>query len=42
MRLAIYFTSSNEVNKRRLSFEVNKNNPWARNIYMYLTEMQKM
>jgi len=32
MRLAIYFTSNKEVNKRRLSFEVNKNNLWAQNI----------
>jgi len=32
MRLAIYFTSNKEVNKRRLSYEVNKNNLWTQNI----------
>ena len=31
MRLAIYFTSNKEVNKSRLSFEVNKNSLWAQN-----------
>jgi len=32
MRLAIYFTSNKEVNKRRHSFEVNTNNLWSQNI----------
>jgi len=39
MRLAIYFTANKEVNKRRLSFEVNKKQPMGTE---YLTQIQKM